>query len=73
MFVTGMRGVRGMRGLSDYVPRSPMFKVDNWVQVGSGGSGASSLMPSTGTIELGAGILGLAAAAGAAWYFLKKK
>ena len=76
MFV---RGMRGMRGVGDYIQRSPMFKIDDWYGQPIGGglqtarmAPAASVIPGvSNTTAAAVGIGGLAAAAALAWYLLK--
>lgn len=76
MFVKGFRGVRG---LGDFVARTPQdWKMDNWIgqpiggglQVPVAANGGS--MVSTTEVAVGGG-LGLAALAAAAWWYFSKK
>lgn len=67
MFV---RGMRGMRGLGDFIQQG--WKEENWLQRPAGA--AASIIPgvSNTTAAVGGG-LGLAALAAAAWWFFGRK
>lgn len=75
MFV---KGIRGLRGMGEYVARTPSdWKMDNWIGQPVGGGLQPAVAASAGSgistaAEIGGG-LGLAALAAAAWWYFSKK